>query len=766
MGESKALQGRTFAWRLLACLLAFSGLTGAARGERYALLVGIDKYEGADAIDKPASNGRTRASTPPKRTWPDLRGAVNDVEAIALVLEEFFAYRVDNIRVLRNGEATRDAILGAIDNLAKNVGAGDQVTFYYSGHGSQVRNQKSTEPDGLDESIVPADSRRGAKDIRDKELRRRFNRILDRGALLTVVLDSCHSGSGLRDPGWSQSRGVALSPRAIDDGADAGPRVEDRGALILSAARAGQTAHEKTYRKQAHGVFTLALLEALRGGEDRAAEEVFRRACGFIRAGRWAQTPTLLGDRAARRRTLFGGGAALRRTSPSIVVERVGSGEVALGGGWIHGLTIGSELAASEPARPRLRVTELQGLDRSLAECLDGGATLAEPVPGETYALASWAPPPGEPLRVAAPAIGDAAKAGVLFSGLREHAKNGAFVWLDDPVDTAPTHALIWAHGRWRLTNRRAGVLDLGVELEAAEVVEQLLQDDRLFVWIPPPERVIAAVTSSELVRRGSVVWTGHPSYAEYFLIGREREEDIEVAWLRADALDANLTASPLPVRSRWRRVNARDAPSLGVSRLVQDLRRIARVVGWTRLSSPPVDQFPYRLALRGAGPSPGTPAPLTEGPLQIGQRYEPILILADRQRSRAVPSRYVYVFVVDANGRGTLIFPRLGSVDNRFPAAVSKGPMIPLGPAARFEVGPPLGIDTYILLTTSEPIADPWLLEWDGVGTRSAPETALGRFLANTAAGSRGRVGAIRTQWSIEQLIVESIGMQTTTTY
>ena len=58
--------------------------------------------------------------------------------------------------------------------LAAAASKDDVVFVYFAGHGSQVRNSKSDEPDLLDESIVPADSRRGAPDIRDKELRRIF----------------------------------------------------------------------------------------------------------------------------------------------------------------------------------------------------------------------------------------------------------------------------------------------------------------------------------------------------------------------------------------------------------------------------------------------------------------------------------------------------------------------------------------------------------------------------------------------------------------
>ena len=47
----------------------------------------------------------------------------------------------------------------------------------------------------LDETIVPADAASGAFDIRDKEIARLCNQVVDKGILLTAIFDSCHSGS-------------------------------------------------------------------------------------------------------------------------------------------------------------------------------------------------------------------------------------------------------------------------------------------------------------------------------------------------------------------------------------------------------------------------------------------------------------------------------------------------------------------------------------------------------------------------------------------
>jgi Caspase domain len=216
---------------------------------------------------------------------PSLSGAVNDVQAMRELLVARYGFEVV---VLTDRAATREAILRAIATQL----TGENNFFYYAGHGSQVRNSRSDEPDQLDESIVAADAARA--DIRDKELRRLFNRILDRGARLTVMIDACHSGSGARGA-HTHVRGVAPDLRDVADASEAGPRPEDRGALVLSASQDFDDADEtRDERKQIHGAFTLAWLRALR--PDEPANTTFARARAILQATKPYQHPVLAGD--------------------------------------------------------------------------------------------------------------------------------------------------------------------------------------------------------------------------------------------------------------------------------------------------------------------------------------------------------------------------------------------------------------------------------------------------------------------------------------
>ena len=127
---------------------------------------------------------------------------------------------------------------------------------------------------------------------------------------------------------------------------------------------------------------------------------------------------------------------------------------------------------------------------------------------------------------------------------------------------------------------------------------------------------------------------------------------------------------------------------------------------------------------------------------------------------------RYVYVFVIDASGGSTLLFPPLGQggVENRFPLE-SGAPLpaeIQLGEHPLLAVSDPFGKDTYFLLTAQEPIPNPWVLQYPGVRVRG-PEgaTALEELLSLTGATTRSGAEerpVTPVTWSIERLSFDSV--------
>ena len=138
----------------------------------------------------------------------NLSGCVNDVEAVYSMLMRNVAVKPERVTRLTNTQATRQAILDALSALAGHaeIKASTQVLIHYSGHGSQMSNRDGSEPDGLDETVVPHDARTEGPngyvfDIPDKTLAALIDRIAQktpthhgRAGLLSLRLRHARAG--------------------------------------------------------------------------------------------------------------------------------------------------------------------------------------------------------------------------------------------------------------------------------------------------------------------------------------------------------------------------------------------------------------------------------------------------------------------------------------------------------------------------------------------------------------------------------------------
>lgn len=325
-----------------------------------------------------------------------LLGPANDVRALAAVLEQRFGFAARDLRLLVDADATRNAILGALDRLVEEAGDGDRVVIHFSGHGSQVPSRRPDEPDGLDETLVPHDGVRGVgirgngmgsavaeeelRDIRDGELFARLQRLESRGAFVTLSLDCCHGGHAHRR--WprdqarprdaARARGgtrVRRLPPVVDP--KAGPGQARRSGtpsaglwswrhsnrrVVLTACRDDQEAAERAVRSGTlpgathFGAWTWALLRVLHalpaseGGSENGAEiraasvrEVFERASALVASSDPDQWPQLFGD---RERAIFG--VDRIRSDPYLLARRLDRQGWTLPAGLAQGLAEGS----------------------------------------------------------------------------------------------------------------------------------------------------------------------------------------------------------------------------------------------------------------------------------------------------------------------------------------------------------------------------------------------------------------------------------------
>lgn len=121
-------------------------------------------------------------------TQNDLAGCVNDCNTWAGILSG----QGFGVTKLINSQADSKSVKAALSKLVSEAKTGDIIVFTYSGHGSFVVDMTSPKPDHKNETIYAYDG-----NVFDYEIRSILDGLAD-GVSMTVVLDSCHSGTATR----------------------------------------------------------------------------------------------------------------------------------------------------------------------------------------------------------------------------------------------------------------------------------------------------------------------------------------------------------------------------------------------------------------------------------------------------------------------------------------------------------------------------------------------------------------------------------------
>lgn len=158
-----------------------------AKPTRKALLVGINEYP---------------------READRLAGCVNDVFAMSAVLQEC-GFEPGEIRTCLDDRATAAGILSRLEWLLGDAQPGDQLVFYYSGHGARVPEYgEFDEPDRLTETLVPWDfDWTPETSISDEQIYGLYSQ-LPYETQLMLLFDCCHAGSMHRQSG-AKARGIS-----------------------------------------------------------------------------------------------------------------------------------------------------------------------------------------------------------------------------------------------------------------------------------------------------------------------------------------------------------------------------------------------------------------------------------------------------------------------------------------------------------------------------------------------------------------------------
>ena len=248
--------------------LAVSALVSA---DRYAILVGVDKYSFVTAPTQ------------------QLRGAQTDLGMMKRMLD---LYGFQSTQLLRK-DATRENIVKETESLLRTAKSGDEVVFYFSGRGSiapsmeNPQSKTNMEPtlvpfDGSDKDLNP--------DIRIRRLEDWAKQLDTRGVHVAIILD-CSFQSPTRSDFGRQYHPVPRSvSRTSTSNGEVRPRLYLGPGAFLSACPAGGAAYEwlqNSSEGRWSGAFTDQLVNSvvasLNRGENPSYADAMREAQAYFK---------------------------------------------------------------------------------------------------------------------------------------------------------------------------------------------------------------------------------------------------------------------------------------------------------------------------------------------------------------------------------------------------------------------------------------------------------------------------------------------------
>ena len=328
----------------------------------YALLIGVDYYL-------------------PNQLYKSLKGCVRDINLVFDYLQKTLkipSERIfkltspnpDSLEAVRATDVTPtyQNIVEKFKLITELAQPKEQVYIHYSGHGGRAATiYPELKGEGQnDEGIVPMDV--GESDgyyLRDVELATLLKRMTDKELIVTVVLDSCHSGGATRgdcdirgseSPDFAQrsedSR-VASRDELIENwriltegnGASSAWLPPSKDYVLLAACRPTEYAYEYNVNgKDRHGALTYWMIDTLTSTttSDITYKSLHDRVTAKIQSKFTSQLPMLLGE---GERLVFGSDRISTQYTVTVMKVDENQKQVTLNAGLAQGLSSGTRFA-------------------------------------------------------------------------------------------------------------------------------------------------------------------------------------------------------------------------------------------------------------------------------------------------------------------------------------------------------------------------------------------------------------------------------------
>ena len=304
---------------------------------KFALMIGITKYKN-DKLNR-------------------IDGCRNNVPILRETLVKDYGFSEENIVTLIDEQATKDAIISKfhthlIENAKKAKADGREavIVYYFCGHGSQYPDQDGDENDGKDETFVAYDSRTGdVFDILDDELDDLKAELRPLTSNTTLILESCHSGTGSRggdkeyiaEEADGDTRIRTPYKRKFPPSTDADALTYTEIAASLSTNTAKSESSEYCQCDKPMSLMTKSLVQGLKRATNTTTYRSLTREVSSEVAAESRQEPQVEGNRDA---ILFSGAA--KKANPYIEIEKIlPNDQLIIRAGAVHGLKEGSQIS-------------------------------------------------------------------------------------------------------------------------------------------------------------------------------------------------------------------------------------------------------------------------------------------------------------------------------------------------------------------------------------------------------------------------------------
>jgi hypothetical protein len=249
--------------------------------------------------------------------YPDpenrLAGCVNDANDWAAYLRDVQGF---SIQMLIDSQATSYKFKEIAGNYFTSSKAGEKYVITYSGHGSNVPDEDGDEEDGRDECICLYD-----RFFIDDEIRKLF-KLLNPEASLTLISDSCHSGTVTRAflsaigdaeerlrprymPPKDDNEAFEIKPSGVRSGARVFYPESGMNHILISGCLSTEYSYDARINGRNNGAMTAFALQVLKNNSNLTYAQFYTELKKLLPSQRYPQTPQLEGSDTNKNKIVF-----------------------------------------------------------------------------------------------------------------------------------------------------------------------------------------------------------------------------------------------------------------------------------------------------------------------------------------------------------------------------------------------------------------------------------------------------------------------------